>query len=654
MHHVHGTEEFAAVEDHLLRWHAPAFGRPHALSEPEVSADGSRVLVTGSVLERLEGVPVPRLFTVEEGALVPAASSDGASLGGRFAPDGTRFAYLRAPHGEEGFQLCLRSLAEPEAVAAPRVKGTVEYLRWSPAGDRVLIGVAGNGADLPGGQGSGTTARTDPELPVWHPTVESGVPEFAWRTLWIYDVTTGALAPASPEGVNCWEASWCGPDRLLAITSGSPSEDSWYDSTLAIIDPSDRSHCEVLVSQVQLALPAASADGRYASVVEGVCSDRQVMAGDLIVIDLASDARSTVDTAGTDVTAAEWFAPHRLGYAGQRGLDSVLARYDAKTGAVVELRSTARSSGYRYPDAAFTSSGEALVVEDAYRLPHQLVRVSAASAEVLASVQHAGTDYLLSVCGSSAAVSWAAPDGLRIEGVLAVPEGDGPFPLVVNIHGGPVWAFQDAWSMRYPWVPLLVSRGYAVLSPNPRGSGGRGQDFAGRVVGDMGGRDTTDILSGIDDLVGRGLVDPARVGLIGGSYGGFMSSWLVTQDQRFAAAVPVSPVTNWYSQSFTSNVAGWGKAFLKSDPEMPGTMAHTRSPVLRASRVRTPCLNVAGALDRCTPAAQAREFHQALTAHGVESSLVIYPEEGHGIRSYSAMADFLTRVTLWFDRHMPA
>ena len=251
-------------------------------------------------------------------------------------------------------------------------------------------------------------------------------------------------------------------------------------------------------------------------------------------------------------------------------------------------------------------------------------------------------------------MSWEAPDGLAIEGILALPDGDGPFPLVVNIHGGPVWAFQDSWSMRYAWVPLLVSRGYAVLSPNPRGSGGRGQEFAARVVGDMGGQDTFDFLAGIDALVAQGIVDPTRIGLIGGSYGGFMSSWLVTQDQRFAAAVPISPVTDWYSQSFTSNVAGWGKAFLRADPEDPGSAAHTRSPVLQASRVRTPCLNVAGARDRSTPPEQAREFHQALTANGVESALVIYPEEGHGIRSYSVMTDFLTRVTMWFDRHMPA
>jgi dipeptidyl aminopeptidase/acylaminoacyl peptidase len=250
-------------------------------------------------------------------------------------------------------------------------------------------------------------------------------------------------------------------------------------------------------------------------------------------------------------------------------------------------------------------------------------------------------------------VSWRAPDGLEIEGILCLPEGDGPFALVVNIHGGPVWSFSDSWSMHYAWVPLLVARGYAVLNPNPRGSSGRGQEFARRVVHDMGGADTHDYLSGVDELVRRGIADPDRIGLIGRSYGGFMSSWLVTQSDRFAAAIPLSPVTDWYSQGFTSNIAGWGNNFLGADPERQGNAVHERSPVLRASRVSTPCLNVAGALDRCTPPGQAEEFHRALLAHGVESALVIYPGEGHGVFAYPTLIDFLTRVASWFGRFMP-
>ena len=137
--------------------------------------------------------------------------------------------------------------------------------------------------------------------------------------------------------------------------------------------------------------------------------------------------------------------------------------------------------------------------------------------------------------GTAEPVRWQAPDGQEIEGLLCVPDGPGPHPLIVHVHGGPVWAYRDRWSMGYVYTPLLVSRGYAVLHPNPRGSGGRGQDFARAVLGDMGGADTYDYLSGIDAMVERGIADPARIGVTGGSYGGFMSAWLITQDQRFAA-----------------------------------------------------------------------------------------------------------------------
>jgi dipeptidyl aminopeptidase/acylaminoacyl peptidase len=209
--------------------------------------------------------------------------------------------------------------------------------------------------------------------------------------------------------------------------------------------------------------------------------------------------------------------------------------------------------------------------------------------------------------------------------------------------------------MRDPAVPLLVSRGYAVLHPNPRGSSGRGREFAAAVVGDMGGADTHDYLSGIDAMVERGIADPARIGTMGVSYGGFMSAWLVTQDQRFKAAVAGSPVTEWYSFTFTTNIPGWGLWFLDhADPEATGNQLHTRSPVLHASKARTPTLLTAGAKDRCTPAGQAREFYQALTGHGVDSELVIYPGEGHGVGRFPALTDYLTRLVGWFGKYMPA
>jgi dipeptidyl aminopeptidase/acylaminoacyl peptidase len=657
------SAEYAVVAEHFRRLHEPSFGRPYRVTDLVASADAGRIVVTGSVYDELDGLPRTALYEVREGGLHALTSGGGSARSARLAPDGSAVAFLSDRAKPQVFQLYLLADGQlGEARPAPAVPGTVEYLAWSPDGTRILLGVAGLGAEISDAQGSGTAGSDEAELPSWFPEVEAGTPEDAWRSLWLYTPASGELARVSPEGLNVWEADWSGPGHVLAITSDQPGEDDWYTAVLSRLDVSAGTVTELLRSDVQLGLPAGSADGRRAAVVAAACSDRLIVAGDLIVLDLVTGARSAVDTAGTDVTAVQWIDGTRVGYIGQRHLDSVAGIAGAGPGALpeqitaTELAASAQSwASWFYPSGAFTADGRVIVVRDDYGTPQQVVIVGAGADQVLASLAHDGTDYLRSIAGSAENVSWTAPDGTQIEGVLCTPPGAGPFPLILNVHGGPIWAYQQSWTMREDAVPLLVSRGYAVLHPNPRGSAGRGQQFAAAVVGDMGGADTFDYLSGIDAMVERGIADPARIGTMGVSYGGFMSAWLVTQDQRFKAAVSTSPVTEWYSFTFTSNIPGWGLWFLENaDLEQPGTQAHTRSPVLHASKASTPTLLTAGAQDRCTPAGQAREFYRALLSHGVDSELVIYPGEGHGVSRFPAVTDYLTRIVTWFEKYMPA
>jgi len=174
------------------------------------------------------------------------------------------------------------------------------------------------------------------------------------------------------------------------------------------------------------------------------------------------------------------------------------------------------------------------------------------------------------------------------------------------------------------------------------------------VYGDMGGADAADILAGVDAMVERGIADRERLGVTGGSYGGFMSCWLVGQTDRFAAAVAISPVTDWYSQHLTSNIGHWDREILEDDLANRGGEYFARSPIVFAHRAKTPTLITAGLQDRCTPPGQAEEFFAALQEAGVESELVLYPEEGHGVRRFPAAIDFTTRLVGWFERHMPA
>ena len=152
----------------------------------------------------------------------------------------------------------------------------------------------------------------------------------------------------------------------------------------------------------------------------------------------------------------------------------------------------------------------------------------------------------------------------------------------------------------------------------------------------MGGGDVGDMLSGLDHLVAEGLADPDRIGIMGVSYGGFMSCWLPTQDARFKAAVAISPVPTGTRERFGSNLGAWVGDFLDGQPKPAGGQYYDRSPVLFAHADRTPTLLTAGLQDRATPPDQAIEFHNALVEHGVPADVVIYPEEGHGVHTFPA------------------
>jgi dipeptidyl aminopeptidase/acylaminoacyl peptidase len=142
------------------------------------------------------------------------------------------------------------------------------------------------------------------------------------------------------------------------------------------------------------------------------------------------------------------------------------------------------------------------------------------------------------------------------------------------------------------------------------------------------------------------------VGITGGSYGGFMSAWAITQTERFAASIPAACCSDWLSFHNTTNIGRFDELFLQSDPYDTAGDYFTRSPVMHARKCRTPTLLVHGELDLCTPLGQAVEMYQALVDAGCEAELVVYPREGHGWQEREHLADSWRRAKEWFDRHL--
>ena len=259
--------------------------------------------------------------------------------------------------------------------------------------------------------------------------------------------------------------------------------------------------------------------------------------------------------------------------------------------------------------------------------------------------------------GAQRPLSYRAADGLDLDGLLVLPVGktasDGPFPLVTIVHGGPYDRFADRLQLFwFPSAQWLATAGYAVFLPNPRGGQGRGHRFALSVAGRVGREEWTDILSGIDLLIAEGVADPDRLGIAGGSHGGFMSAWAVGQTDRFRAALVLAGVIDW-GMLVAAGEYGEFDAALGGSTGWSGVGPHQHdavSPISFAGRVRTPVLMLHGAEDTNVPLGQSVYFHRALRHFGVEHEFVIYPREGHSIRERHHQLDLLRRTRAWFDR----
>ena len=339
--------------------------------------------------------------------------------------------------------------------------------------------------------------------------------------------------------------------------------------------------------------------------------------------------------------------------AGHRAFETVIGLYDVTDGVFSEVwKSVELTASGRYASVSGTDTvGGCVLLGESFTRAPEVAVIRAGEYRGIRSFHPAGSDHF--DAGEVERVSWTARDGLEIHGWLLRPKKKGPGPLVMQVHGGPVFHWRPTWLGRNgAGASMLLKRGYTIFMPNPRGSSGRGQAFARGVLGDMGGADAQDLLSGLDALVERGYADPNRLGVMGGSYGGFMTSWLITQDRRFAAAIPVAPVTNHVTEHLISNIPHFCEIFLQDHYRNPAGSYFERSPVMHAHKARTPTLNVCGALDRCTPPTEAGQFHNALLENGVKSVLVTYPREGHGVRKFPAVIDYAARVVAWFDAHL--
>ena len=561
-----------------------------------------------------------------------------------FEPDGGRLA-LAVP-GDAGSEVIVADPAAPPD-GWPRfpLPAFAEQIAWTDAG--LIVLAADPGADA----ASLTSGKPLPGAEQ-DPVVAAG--EAGFRRLWQVDPATGDAKPVSPEDLSVWEFAPVPGGGTIVVASDDPTEAGWYHTRLEQLDAAGQRQRVLLESAWQLSCPAVSGDGLLAACVEGWASDRGLLAGEVRLLRLDQGAPEAAPlAAGLDVTWLSWGDDGRLWLAGWQHLGTAWgwAQAAGSGTALVTVQAEAASclNSRWHPEVVPLADGSALTMRSTPADPPQVVRLRRGREPEAWTELNAGLaqSRRLRVRG----LTWAGPDGTRIEGLLAEPaEGAGPRPLVVDIHGGPSLAFHHSWDL--PWAELLTAAGYAVLMPNPRGGAGRGQDFGRANLGDPAGAEFADIEAGVAHCVAAGLADPGRVAAIGASYGGYLTAWAIALGGQFRCGVVIAGISDLVSARGTANNAPFYDYLLQGRPADQPARYLDRSPVTRLSAASSPALILHGQQDRCVPVSQAEELYAGLREFGIPAELICYPREGHQATEPAHVADQRERILRWLGTYL--
>lgn len=256
--------------------------------------------------------------------------------------------------------------------------------------------------------------------------------------------------------------------------------------------------------------------------------------------------------------------------------------------------------------------------------------------------------------GAVEPVSYSSKDGAEVHALLTYPVGykkGEKVPLLLRIHGGPNSQEQHSWSLEHQW---FAAHGYAVLAVNYRGSAGRGKKYSYAIFADWGHHEVQDLMAGVDHVIQMGVADPDKLGVGGWSYGGILTDYMIASDPRFKAA------TSGAGTAFTVSFYGTDQYIIQYDYEIGPpweekawqTYEKISYPFLHADRIKTPTLFLGGDRDFNVPVQGSQQMYEALRSLGLDTELVIYPGEWHGINRPSYVRDRLERYLSWYDKHI--
>jgi len=611
-------------------------------SDVQIAPDGDRVAFTVSAFPsdtEPRATRTPAVWVVStdgEGSprrLTPAGRTAHSP---RWSPDGDAVAFLMTDE-KDRTQIFLQSRTGDEPTQLTRMETGVNEFAWSPGAARIAF-TASDPSGVNGHEDPIVVGRKDAYTRLW--TVPTGGGEVTRVTTQDWDVEAMTWAPDGR--------------RLALIVSGLRKKTGVLVERMKTLVTVHRSGDHLQTLTTRTASPASrrqildwSPDGQTILFGYKPLGERGHRIG-LVPSEGGSVRRILNDYEGTFMRVT-WLpdSRHLLAQSFEK-VQSHLLRVEVGNAEIEEL------TDFYATDPSFSVSGDGsrvAYVGESLNTPANvwLFEEGEKDRRLTMLTPHAQELTL----GTVREVRWRnETDGITLYGTLVVPPKDRakpPYATVVQVHGGPHHHSGLGWLPQAQW---FASRGYAVLLPNFRGSTGRTWDFTLSIHQRLGDPDGRDVLTGVDALIERGISDSTRLYVGGGSYGGFLTAWLITQTDRFRAAIVEAGISDYYSFAGSSSMGPhWARAFFPGHPHQRPEAYRNHSPSTYLHRVTTPTLILHGEVDSKVPVGQAWQLYRGLQWVGVESKLVIYPREGHGVDERSHHIDRYQRILKWYDNH---
>ncbi|HWA31608.1 MAG TPA: S9 family peptidase [Rhizomicrobium sp.] len=557
------------------------------------------------------------IATGKTNEITPAGKVDRSP---RWSPDGKTLAFL----SNRGGHTQVYVMAGGDTTALTSAKNGVSAFRWSPDGKSIAY-----------------LARDD-NAPSEDDSPQIADDERQLERLWVIDVATKKVTRIGVTGYQIDEFEWQDNAHILLSATNTPRVEEYTDAIYSI-SVSDGAITEISQPPQPFEGLTVSPDGKQFAV--GSTRARGPEPRDLFIGTIgANDLHDVSEPIDLAVAQIQWHDPSTIWMSVEDGFRTRL--YKLQQGAKPEKIDLPLSIGSFdvAPDGAVAYVGKSFDrLDEIYlRTPDGKIRRLTQLANPVLSRHLAPTTLFHA----------KSFDGTDIEAALVRPaDAHGRLPLVLLVHGGPSSRFTVGYYWETAWAQMLASHGYEVLMVNPRGSNGYSEDFLKANRGDWGGGDYKDLMAVLDAVIAKGGTDPNRLGIGGWSYGGEMTMWAITQSNRFKAAVAGAGVYDQQAE-FETEEDPQGDEWYFGTPWGNPDVYKRNSPATYIAHAHTPTLIFDGEDDQANPVGQSKGFYRALKHLGVETEMVLYPDEGHSPRKGSYNIDMFQRLLDWYDKHL--